>query len=387
MSLYRGWKVALAGAGVNFLVGINYTWSIFATGLVEQKGWTYSQAALPYSLFIFCYAFFMVFTGWAQDHYGPRPVITVGSFFAGGAFITCAFLLDFPIISAVLLGLLLGMGLACCFASTTPAAMKWFPPHRKGMVTGLVVTSTGLAALIMSPLIQVAVQVGIIQAFVISGLVLFLGIFTFAQFIENPPSKSKGLPEGRRSKKYASAVWDSRLYYFWFMFFLTTGTGVTLAGHLDNIMRVQAGYAKGYIVVALFAFCNAAGRIVGGLLSDWIGRGRTMTLVFSTIALMLAFMITSQTTTVLMIVVAVIALSYGSLYSIFPSAVVSCFGERSFGLNYGMVFTGLGAAGIFPYLGGMLFEMQCHYLSIYALLLGTSLIAVFLSIKLKKSLD
>jgi len=161
MPLYSGWRVALAGAGVNFLVGINYTWSIFATGLVEQKGWTHPQAALPYSLFLFCYAFCMVSAGRAQDYFGPRPVVSIGSLFAGGAFISCAFFLDFPFTAAILWGLLLGMGLACCFASTTPAAMKWFSPDKKGMIAGLVVTSTGLAALIMSPLIQLMVRRGL----------------------------------------------------------------------------------------------------------------------------------------------------------------------------------------------------------------------------------
>lgn len=76
MALYRGWSVALAGAGINFLVEINYTWSIFATGLVEQRGWSHAQAALPYSIFLFCFAVCMVYTGRAQDYYGPRLVIS-----------------------------------------------------------------------------------------------------------------------------------------------------------------------------------------------------------------------------------------------------------------------------------------------------------------------
>ena len=385
MHLYRGWSVALAGAGVNFLVGINYTWSIFATGLVEQKGWTHAQAALPYSLFLFCYAICMVSAGRAQDYFGPRPVISMGSVFAGGAFISCSFYLDAPFTAAILWGLLLGLGLACCFASTTPAAMKWFPANRKGMIAGLVVTSTGLAAFVMAPLIQVMVTGGAAQAFLISGLALTVGIFVFAQFIENPPCKIGDLGEWPVSRKRFPALWDPRLYRLWLMFFLTTGTGVTVAAHLDNIMRVQAGYEKGYIAVALFALCNAAGRIVGGLLSDRVGRVRAMTAVFSSIALMLVFMLTVGTPIILMAAVSIMALAYGGLYSIFPSAAVSMFGEANFGLNYGLIFTGLGAAGLFPYLGGVLFELQGHYASTYALLLGTTLLAVMLSLKIKTS--
>ncbi|MDO9534497.1 MAG: MFS transporter [Bacillota bacterium] len=385
MPLYRGWRVALAGAGVNFLVGINYTWSIFATGLVEQKGWTHPQAALPYSLFLFCYAFSMVSAGRAQDYFGPRPVVSIGSLFAGGAFISCAFFLDYPFPAGILWGLLLGIGLACCFSSTTPAAMKWFSPEKKGMVAGLVVTSTGLAALIMSPLIQLMVQRDTAEAFLFSGLALTAGIFIFAQFIENPRLKIRDLRDLPVSRKRFSVLLDPQLYRLWLMFFLTTGCGVTIAAHLNNIMRVQAGYEKGYIAVAIFAFCNAAGRIVWGLLSDRIGRVRTMTIVFSTLAITLACLMMAQTPLILILAVSILALSYGGLYSIFPSAAVSFFGESNFGLNYGLIFTGLGAAGIFPYLGGVLFELQGNYISIYALLLLTTLGAVMLSLKIKNS--
>jgi MFS transporter, OFA family, oxalate/formate antiporter len=171
---------------------------------VDQKGWTHAQAALPYSLFLFCYAFCMVSTGRAQDFFGPRPVISLGSVFAGGAFISCAFYLDYPLTAALLWGLLLGVGLACCFASTTPAAMKWFPADQKGMVTGLVVTSTGLAALVMSPLVQLLVRRGASEAFLICGLALTAGIFILAQMIENPRGRIRHLRERPAGRKTVS---------------------------------------------------------------------------------------------------------------------------------------------------------------------------------------
>ncbi len=35
-----GWKVALAGTGVNFFMSIPYAWSIIASGLNQQLGWS-----------------------------------------------------------------------------------------------------------------------------------------------------------------------------------------------------------------------------------------------------------------------------------------------------------------------------------------------------------
>ena len=366
------------------MVGINYTWSIFAAGLVTQKGWTHAQAALPYSLFLFCYAFSMVPAGQAQDYFGPRPVISLGSLFAGGAFISCSLYLDSPFAAALLWGGLLGLGLACCFSSTTPSAMKWFSAERKGTVAGLVVTSTGLAALVMSPIVQGLVQKSTREAFLVSGVFLFFSIFLLAQVIANPPVRIRDLRYRPVAGSFPPALLDLRLYRLWLIFFLVIGTGVTINAHLVNIMRVQAGYERGYMIVALFALFNAAGRVAGGLLSDRLGRLRSLNLAFRTIALMLAVMMAVRLPMLLAATVAVLALAYGSLYSIFPAAVVSLFGEKNFGLYYGVVFTGLGAAGLFPYLGGVLFEHQGHYLSLYGLMLVTTLAASALSLRMGK---
>ncbi len=383
MPLYRGWKVALAGIGVNFLVGINYTWSIFSTGLVEQRGWTHPQAALPYSFFLFCYALCMVPAGRAQDLWGPRPVITLGSMFAGGAFIVTAFLLHLPPAAALSWGLPLGIGLACCFASSTPAAMKWFAPEKRGLVAGLVVAGTGLSALVLSPLVQMLVREGAAIAFLISGLALMAGIFILAQLIENPRGRIGDLRELSFPKNQYVIFLAPQFYLLWVMFFLTTGAGVTFAAHLNNLMRVQSGFERGYIAVAVFALFNAAGRITAGLLSDRIGRIRAITTILSVMSLTLVFVLMARTPFLLIAAVSLLGLAYGGLYSIFPSAVVTFFGETNFGFNYGLIFTGLGAAGIFPYLGGVLFEAYGNYYATFALLLGATLLAVVISIRLR----
>jgi len=40
--LYRGTKVALAGAFMNFSLGLFYAWSVFAEGLIQEFGWSKS---------------------------------------------------------------------------------------------------------------------------------------------------------------------------------------------------------------------------------------------------------------------------------------------------------------------------------------------------------
>ncbi len=385
--IYRGWRVALAGTMINFLVGINYTWSIYATGLVAQKNWSYAEASLPYSVFLLCYAVCMVFAGRAQDYYGPGPVVRLGSLFSGGAFLVSLFLLNFPFTAALTWGILLGMGAACCFASTTPAAMKWFSGERKGTVAGLVVAGIGLSALVLSPVIQYLVEKSAAGSFLISGLFLLAGMFLLGRVIENPPLGIKELRRQLSRRNRYPVSGDYRLYLLWFMFFLTTGSGVTMAAHLNNIALVQAGMEQGFIAVSLFALGNTAGRAAAGIFSDRVGRWRAMLLVFSGISLMLVVLITARFPAVFILVVFVLAFCFGGLFSLFPAMVVHLFGEEDFGLNYGIVFTGLGAAGVFPFLTGVLFELQGDYLTAYMLLLGGVVVALLLLFKLGQEGD
>jgi OFA family oxalate/formate antiporter-like MFS transporter len=76
----RGWLVTLAGMGLNLALGILYAWSVFGKQLVEPVekggfGWTKTQATLPYTIAIACFAVMMVPAGRLQDRLGPRLAV------------------------------------------------------------------------------------------------------------------------------------------------------------------------------------------------------------------------------------------------------------------------------------------------------------------------
>lgn len=390
--MYKGWKVALAGLCINILTGFPYAWSIFASGLSRDLGWTYTQAALPYTVFLFTYAPAMALTGRLQDRFGPRLVIITGGFLVGIASILSAFLLT-PLGITLMWGVLWGLGVACCFASVTPAAIKWFPPERKGFVTGIVVFGMGLSAFIMAPLVHLLLsRQGLQQTFLLIGIALLVGVFLLAQLVENPPSgdKDRGqeVKTGGMKKIAPQSPWEifrhPQFYMLWVMFCLTTGTGVTFVTHMDTIARVHASYEMGFIIVSLFAFFNASGRIIVGLLSDRIGRDRSMTLVFTAMALIVGGVLLVESPLMLAVSVSLLGLSYGGLFSLFPATTASFFGEENFGLFYGLIFTALAAGGLFPLLAGYLFELQGDFSQAFMVLIAACLAAVALSFVVRK---
>ena len=77
------------------------------------------------------------------------------------------------------------MGLG--YAAATPAAVKWFGPHRRGLVVGLVVGGYGAAAIYISPLAKY-----LIANYGISGSFIGLGILFADRDRRRPPSCSPG---------------------------------------------------------------------------------------------------------------------------------------------------------------------------------------------------
>ena len=375
--------MALAGTGVNFLVGIPYAWSIIATGLSQQLGWSPVQAAFPYTIFLISYSFFMVLAGKWQDRAGPRLVVTTGGLLVGAASLLSAFFLS-PAGVTILWGGLYGFGAACCFGSVTPAAMKWFPPEKKGLATGVVVTGMGVSAFVMAPLVFYLVGYGMKNAFLILGFLLLLGVTPLARLIRNPPgqtARATGVPVTGRWHEIFRVP---QFIMLWLMFWVMTGTGVTFVTHLDSMARVHVAFERGYILVALFAFFNAAGRIIAGLVSDRIGRSRAMTLDFSVTLLALVFLLQVSSPLHMGFVVSALGLAYGGLYTLFPAIIANYFGEKDFGLYYGLLYTALGAGGLFPLIAGYLFGQQGDFQGAFLLLIIACAVVVVLSLLLKK---
>src|SRR5512137_742582 len=102
----RGWTVTLAGMGLNLALGILYAWSVFAKQLVEPVerggfGWTKTQATLPYTLAIACFALMMIPAGRLQDRVGPRLVASAGGLLTGAGLLVASFASAASILPAV----------------------------------------------------------------------------------------------------------------------------------------------------------------------------------------------------------------------------------------------------------------------------------------------
>ncbi|NLE39907.1 MAG: OFA family MFS transporter, partial [Pirellulaceae bacterium] len=129
------------------------------------------------------------------------------------------------------------------------------------------------------------------------------------------------------------------------------GAGLMIISKLATIASVQANLQLGFVLVAVLAVGNGAGRIVAGMLSDKIGRKATMFLCFVMQAVMIALL--SQATEgsvlsngiILAVISALIGANYGANLSLFPAVTKDYYGLKNFGMNYGLIFTSWGVGG------------------------------------------
>ena len=390
VSSKKGWIVTLAGIGLNLALGILYAWSIFSKQLTEPVarggfGWTRTQATMPYTIAIACFAFMMVPAGRLQDKLGPRIIASIGAVLTGIGLLVASFATPASSLPAVLgFGLLAGTGFGLGYAAATPAAVKWFPPQKKGLITGLVVAGFGVAPVYIAPLSKyLLTHHGVAFSFLVVTLVL-------SQFIVNPEKPLNVAVPGSAAAKAAGADVSWRVmirtldfWSLWLQYACGATAGLMIIGHLAKIVAAQSGNAiqAGFVFVALLAVFNASGRIVAGVVSDRIGRTVTLVSVFLLQALNMIFFANFTTFAGFLVGSAVVGFSYGACLSLFPATAADRWGTKNLGLNYGILFTAWGVGGVFgPVLAGRIADSTGSYELAYqtsaGLLVFASLLAM-----------
>lgn len=358
----RGWIVTFAGTGINLALGVLYSWSVISKALTKDWGWTAFNASLPYSIACGVFAIVMVFAGRAQDKLGPRIVASLGGALTGIGLIVSSFASKENLTLMVIgFGLLAGAGIGLGYASATPPAVKWFPPQKKGLITGIVVSGFGLASVYISPLTNSLLKsVGINKTFLTLGIAFFIVTVLLAQLLRDPPPGyvPKGMPTTssgqaaapkRHEYDWHEMLRTPQFYLLWLMYAFAAFAGLMIIGHMAKIAAKVLPNAQslGFILVAVLAIFNATGRIVAGIVSDKIGRTRTMLLVFVSQAIVMILFRYLNTTPLLLLGAAAVGFNYGANLSLFPSTTADFYGTKNLGVNYGLVFTAWGVGGVF----------------------------------------
>ena len=387
------WGIVLAGTIVMVCLGTVYSWSSFTQPLLASFGWSNTTTTWAFALAIFFLGWGAVVGGRWQDKVGPRTVTTVGVVLWGVGVLlaglgTTHFGAPWLYITYGIIG---GFGNGMAYITPVATVTKWFPDKR-GLASGMVVMGFGLGAFFYGFILKAigpfvaaskhatayavaktaAMKAGtpfdaaavamtpddiqaIMTVFIISGIAFAIVGGVCALFLKNPPASytvgnsavaAKASHEG--SFTPGQVLRTPQFYLLWLMLFLNVTAGILIVSNAVPIIQDLTGISAaaaigGYAFVAVF---NGLGRFFWGAISDRIGRNMAFAFIFGTQVLVFFFLSQLHSLPLVLGAFAIILLCYGGGFGTMPSFNADYFGTKYLGINYGMIITAWGFAGL-----------------------------------------
>lgn len=382
------WMVVVGAILIQLALGAIYAWSVFTKLLTDtggEYGFSATQTAWIFSLGLATFAVVMVLAGQWQAKSGPTVVAFTGGLVLGAGYILGGFLGNSFVPQLLCIGLLGGAGIGLAYVVPIAVGVKWFP-DKKGLITGLAVAGFGFGATIWVKLAgswfggllnttNVFGLPGVQSVFVIYGITFIVMVFLGSLVMVNPPEdyKPKGWtpPQRTASKAFGGVEFNSKqmmktsqFYAVWLVFVFSALAGLMViyciklfgidALKYNNV--ANAGALTG-TAMAWYAIFNGLGRIVWGMVSDKLGRQKSIILMtfFQGIIMLMIYHVFIKFGIAAGFIAgaSIIGFNFGGNFALFPALTADFFGNKEVGRNYGWMFTAYGFAGIFgPQLAG-----------------------------------
>ena len=375
---------------MNLALGSLYAWSVFIGPLEKEFGWKRADTSTVFTIAVVVFALTFIFAGRIQDKIGPFPVALTGGILVSLGFYLCAYThsLTYLFVSFGVIG---GLGNGCGYATPIPVMAKWFPDKR-GLAVGLAVGGYGGGSAIFGPLAAsyLLPTYGWRTTFQILG-VIFLIMTVFGAFLlKNPPAgwRPAGWTPAPASKS-AATVYEftpgemmrtPTFYLMWVGYALGCSAGLMVISQLVPFAKSVGIPSTSLAAMGLVvgAVGNAGGRILSGWMSDVLGRINVLRLMIgiSMVAMPILYLV-GNNVTLLFLVVFVVFWCYGTQLSVNGAACSDFWGTKNAGINYGLLFTAWGVAGMIgPRIGGYFYTQTHSYKT--AFMWGAVLAAVAL---------
>jgi len=375
--LNNRWTIAAAGTTMMMCLGTVYSWSLFARPLIAAFHWSMMTMMWTFSIAIFFLGIGAVIGGRAQDRVGPRKIALYGiMLWALGNVLAGMFTAHLGVWWLYLTyGAIGGFGLGMGYVSPVAMVTKWFPDHR-GLAGGMVVTGFGLGAFFYNSIVPrfpgfaraaddatAFVTRGIVfgaddvhavmATFVWSGLVFLAIGGSCALVLRDPPaeygrrSEDPHMTMGRQYRP-SEALRTPQFYLLWLMLFCSVTAGILVISNAVPIFTDLTGSSASFaaLVVGLLAIFNGVGRILWGGISDKIGRNNAYILILGIQAAIFTLMPALHTWVLVAMAFSLVLLCNGGSFGTMPAFNADFFGTKYMGLNYGLIMTAWGCAGV-----------------------------------------
>ena len=296
MRFHYGWIILLVGfIGVMGALGFGrFAYTPILPSMKEALSLTYSQMGWIGTGNFIGYLIFSFLGGYLATRVGPRRVISVSLVLVAISLVLTGLADSFEF--ALAMRTLTGAGSAGSNVPIMALASAWFASKRRGMATGILVSGSSIALLLLGPLIP-----KILESFpgsgwrvcwyTLGGLTVLIALLNYL-LIRNRPEEKNLQPVGALSVLPPSTVsfsgrnlYSSRSLWHLAGVFFTFGFSYIIymqffSAYLINEAKVSTEKAGEYLMLLgiLSIFCGP----FWGTVSDFIGRKYGLALVFLT---------------------------------------------------------------------------------------------------------
>jgi MFS transporter, OFA family, oxalate/formate antiporter len=343
------------------IANLQYGWTLFVRPINAAHGWSIASIQVAFSIFVALETWLTPVEGWIVDRMGARngPKWMVAF---GGVFIALGWIANSKANSLEMLyfgAVLAGIGGGAIYATSVGHAVKWFP-DRRGLAVGLTAAGFGAgAAITVVPIREVIAASGYQAAFFWFGLVQGAIVVVLAWFLRGPEAgETQGFaaPKVQQSVRNYSPGQVLSTPVFWIlyiMFVMVSASGLMATAQIAliakdyNVANTAILFGATALSVALIVdnLANGAARPIFGWVSDHIGREYTMAIAFGCGAAaywLLGSLGTAPWAFVLF--AALIFLTWGEIFSLFPSTCTDSFGPKFATVNLSLLYTAKGAS-------------------------------------------
>jgi OFA family oxalate/formate antiporter-like MFS transporter len=343
------------------IANLQYGWTLFVNPINKTHGWSIAAIQFAYSVFIALETWLTPIEGWIVDVLGPKrgPKLVVA---AGGLLVAVGWVINSVADSLAMLyvgAIVSGTGGGAIYATSVGHAVKWFP-DRRGLAVGLTAAGYGAgAALTVIPIRYVIDTSGYEAAFLWFGVFQGGAVFLLAWLLrapdpgEIPASLAPKVQQSAKSYSPAQVLTTPVFWLMYIMFVMVSASGLMAAAQIAPIAS-DFGVANTVLLlggttltVALIVdnVANGAARPLFGWISDNIGREYTMAIAFG-LGGFAYWLLGSLGTSPWAFVVfaAMIFLTWGEIFSLFPSTCTDTFGPKFATVNLSLLYTAKGAS-------------------------------------------
>jgi OFA family oxalate/formate antiporter-like MFS transporter len=343
------------------IANLQYGWTLFVNPINKAHGWSIAEIQLAFSIFIALETWLTPIEGWIVDilgvRRGPKLMVAFGGVMVALGWIVNAYAQS---LGMLYLGAVLsGIGGGAIYATCVGQAVKWFP-DRRGLAVGLTAAGYGAgAAISVVPIREVIAASGYEAAFLWFGLIQGGVVFILAWLLRAPdPGELAGAaaPKVAQSARSFTPMQVLSSPVFWLlyvMFVMVSASGLMATAQIAPIAKdfnltdtiVFWGATTLSAALIIDNICNGAARPLFGWISDHIGREYTMAIAFGLggVAYWLLGSL-GYAPVGFVIFAAMIFLTWGEIFSLFPSTCTDTFGTKFATVNLSLLYTAKGTS-------------------------------------------